>query len=81
MFDLIEKSLLVYGPLGATCAVSMLISLKLYKDLAAERKACREEMHALEERYITKADTWMTQYHELQKRMTDLIEAIGKKRG
>jgi hypothetical protein len=81
VFEIAAKVLLVYGPLGAVCVISMLMTTKLYRDLIAERKAHSEEMRAFQERYITKADTWMSQYHELQKRMADLVEAMSKRRG
>ncbi len=72
----ISKALLVYGPLGIIALVSMYIAVRMYRDLIAERKSHAEDMHAFQDRYITKAESWMQQYYELQKRMTDLVEAM-----
>ncbi len=77
----LSKVLLVYGPLGILALVATAIAVRLYRDLVAERKTHAEDMRAFQDRYITKAESWMSQYYELQKRMTDLVEALTSKRG
>jgi len=77
----LAKSFLDYGAFGITTLVALLMTMRMYRDREVERKQNREEMHALEERYITKADTWMKQYYELQSRMTDLVETLSKAAG
>ena len=72
----ISKALLVYGPLGILALVATAIAVRMYRDLVAERKSHADDMHAFQDRYITKAESWMQQYYELQKRMTDLVEAM-----
>jgi len=76
----LAKAFVDYGALGIVALVSLAMTMKLYRDNVAERKTNREEMHTLEERYITKADTWMEKYHQHQESMNRLLEALSKRR-
>jgi hypothetical protein len=56
------------------------------KQLAEERAACEKErgerlaeMRLLEERYVTKAETWMNQYQEFSKAATAVVDAAMKR--
>lgn len=78
MLDEIAKALLVYGPLGIISLVSMLTTLKLYRDLTAERERNRKTEDALVERFVSKAESWTTRYHELAESQVALMERIEK---
>lgn len=80
MTETVSKLLIVYGPLGVMALVAMLIAVRLYRDLQSERKEHTEEMKTMQDRYITKADTWMSKYQELYEKTIDLIDAIEKRR-
>lgn len=41
----------------------------------------KEEMHALEERYITKAETWMQKYHDIAAELSAVADTLARKRG
>ena len=88
----IVKVLLQSGLLGAVTLIALLAARKLYLDLANSRKAFDEridklhtehkaEMKALEERYITKAETWMQQYHDLAKTLAEIADAQERRYG
>ena len=80
MSESVSKLLIVYGPLGVMALVAMLIAVRLYRDLHTERKEHAEEMKTIQERYITKAETWMGKYQELYEKTIDLMEAVEKRR-
>lgn len=75
----ITSALLVYGPLGIMTLVSMLVAAKLYRDRETERAAHRAELEKLQERHVTKAETWMGQYQELAKSLNTVLESISKR--
>lgn len=75
----VAKALLVYGPLGIFCVISLATSIKLYRDLQSERRTHAAEIHELQDRYIAKAETWMEKYHELAKSLNDVLESIAKR--
>jgi len=86
----IASVLLVYGPLGVICILSLLFAWKKDRDLAKERvafqnriddqsKAHHEELQTLQERFITKAETWMSKYGELATSMTAVLESFERK--
>lgn len=83
----IAKSLLVYGPLGVICVISLYVVCKLYRDSQADRVAFSsklellmanhaKEISELQERYINKAETWMEKYHELVKSLDAVLQSI-----
>jgi len=86
----ISNAFLVYGPLGLVALVSLLATIRFYRDKEAEAKAhaatlaCEREQHALEmramqDRYITKAETWMEKNHELASSINQVLESISKR--
>lgn len=86
------KQLASYGLLGVVSALSIAIAVSKDRQLTKERlqymekleakdKAHADEMHALEERYITKAETWMAKYHELMGSMNEVMEQLTKRVG
>ena len=86
----ISNAFLVYGPLGLVALVSLLATVRFYRDketaaknhaatLATERDAHAKEMRAMEERYIAKAETWMERHHELAASINQVLESISKR--
>lgn len=86
----ISNAFLVYGPLGLVALVSLLAAYRFYLDkekankehaetLAAERDQHAQEMRAMEDRYITKAETWMEKNHELAASINQVLESISKR--
>jgi len=86
----LAESLLVYGPLGVISCASLFIAVFKDRQLTKERQEFlakleelnhkhQEEMQSLEERYITKAETWMTKYHEISVAQASVLEALTKK--
>jgi hypothetical protein len=86
----ISNAFLVYGPLGLIALVALLAAIRFYRDkekaaethaeiLAAERDRHAKEMRALEDRYITKAETWMEKNHELAASINQVLESISKR--
>jgi hypothetical protein len=78
MLDKIAAGLLVYGPLGIIALVSMLTTLRLYRDLSVERERNRAAENALVERFVAKAESWTTRYHELAEAQVVLMERVEK---
>lgn len=72
--------LVVYGPLGIGALVEGFVIAKLYKDLKAERAERAAERKAYEDRYLTKAETWMEKHAELQKATAAALESGLKRR-
>lgn len=90
--EAVTSTLLVYGPLGVITLLAIFVAVQKDRELTKDRKsfldkqeclakAHKEEMHSLEERYVTKAESWMQQYHELAHSMNAVAEALSKKRG
>ena len=75
MLDKIAEGLLVYGPLGIIALVSMITTLRLYRDLTVERDRNRASEAALVERFVSKAESWTTRYHELAESLDTSIQA------
>lgn len=86
------KAIASYGLLGVFCALFGFIAFSKDKQLAKERLEYLEkleaaaathkaEMHALEERYVTKSETWMGKYHELMSSMNEVMEQLTKRVG
>lgn len=86
------KQLASYGLLGVVSALFGAWALSKDRQLTKERlqymekleaqaAAHKAEMHALEERYITKAETWMTKHHELMASMNDVMDRLEKRLG
>jgi hypothetical protein len=65
----VVKQLLGYGVLGIVALVEGIVIARLYRDL-----------RTMEERHQTKAENWITHYHEHHKRISDLLESISKRR-
>ena len=78
MLDKIAAGLLVYGPLGIIALVSMITTLRMYRDLATERERNRAAESALVERFVSKAESWTTRYHELAEAQVVLMERVEK---
>lgn len=87
----ILKTLLVYGPLGAFCVLALTGYLqkdramtKMQKDFLDKQealmKAHKDEMAQMQERYITKAETWMEKYRERSESLQNLTEALSKRK-
>jgi hypothetical protein len=79
MADQIAAGLLVYGPLGIISLISLMAAWKLYRDREADRARYVEAQKEWEARYVTKAETWMMQYHELAKSMNAVVEALNRR--
>jgi hypothetical protein len=88
--EAVSNIFLVHGPLGVMALVAGWIAWRMYKDNAKLREDHNErlvkltedhknEMKALEERYITKAETWMAQYHELARAQTSVMDSIERR--
>ncbi len=75
MLDKIAAGLLVYGPLGIIALVAMITTLRLYRDLTAERDRGRLAENALVERFVSKAESWTTRYHELAESLDKSLQA------
>ncbi len=71
----LSASLTVYGPLGILALLATLSTWKLYRDRERERKKHREEMTAIEDKYISKAEDWMAKYAEFAKVATQVVDA------
>lgn len=83
----LADALLVYGPLGIICILALMSAIFKDRQLTAERSEFLKkqdtvnaqhnvEMQALEERYITKAETWMAKYHDLATSQDSTIKAL-----
>lgn len=90
MPEAVSNIFLVHGPLGVMAMVAGWIAWRMYKDngklrdeqketLAKLHEDHKNEMKALEERYITKAETWMAQYHELARAQTSVMDSIERR--
>lgn len=90
MPEAVSNIFLVYGPLGAMALIAGWIAWRIYRDNAQLREEHKNtimkltedhkhEMKALEERYITKAETWMAQYHELARAQTSVMDSIERR--
>lgn len=77
--DQIASALLTYGPLGIISLVSLLTAWKFYNDREADRVRHVQAQKEWEERYVSKAETWMLQYHELAKSMNAVVEALNRR--
>lgn len=69
------EALTVYGPLGLFALAASWSTVSLYRDRERERKRHREEMSALEDKYISKAEDWMTKYAEFSRVATQVVDA------
>lgn len=86
-FEEIAKQLLAYGPLGLFTLIALFVAWRKDKELTDERKehqkrmdekdkAHQLEMNVLEEKYVSKAETWMAKYHELSTAQNETIEEL-----
>lgn len=75
LLDKIADGLLVYGPLGIISLVAMVTTLRLYRDLFVERDRNRAAEAALVERFVSKAESWTTRYHELAEAQVKSLES------
>jgi hypothetical protein len=86
------KGLSEYGAIGLVSVVSLGWAWRLYRDMKTTQAESRKEVHALQtehrqemealrERYITKAETWMSKYHELSKAQNEVLDAIERRYG
>ena len=83
----IASAILVYGPLGVIAFLALAVALQKDRELTKERKEFldkqeslmaqnAQEMQELEERIVTKAETWMNKYHELATSQNATITAL-----
>lgn len=83
----IANAILVYGPLGVIAFLAIIVAVQKDRELTKERNSFlskqeelmanhQKEMQALEERYVTKAETWMNKYHELAMSQNSTIGAL-----
>ena len=84
----LSTTLKVYGPLGILALLTTFAAIKLYRDrdrdrqaFEAERKEWDKEMRTLEERYVTKAETWMSKYAEFSQAATQVVDATIRRFG
>lgn len=79
MTDTVLNAFLVHGPLGLIALLATLVAVKLYRDLQAERLKRDEERLALEQRYITKVESFIEKNHELVKSSVALADAMQRR--
>jgi hypothetical protein len=83
----VANAFLVYGPLGVVALLAIMFAIQKDRTLTKEREGFLKKMeelqtqhaaetHALEERYVTKAETWMNKYHELATSQNATIGAL-----
>lgn len=83
----IASALLIYGPLGIMCLLFIIIAIRKDMQLTKERERHdktileltdkhKVEMHALEERYVTKAETWVAKHQELATSQDETIKSL-----
>ena len=86
----IAPKLLEYGLLGAITLGSLWVAAKMYKRgdsireetqqrLEEKDKEHAAEMQALQERYITKSESWMQQYHEQARAQTEVLQSMERR--
>jgi len=81
MNEKVVDFLLTQGLLGIIALILMWVVLRLYSDREKERAAHKLELRNFEDRYISKAETWMEKYHELAKSLNTVLESITRRRG
>lgn len=80
----------VHGPLGAIAVLAMWWAFRKDREANAirdskdvELKALHDqykaEQKALQDRYVEKAESWMNQYHGLNREQTAVIAALEKR--
>jgi hypothetical protein len=90
--DEIVKAFLENGLFGVVAALAISFGWRMYRDRIASEKASQEridkltkdhqlEMQALEQRYITKAETWMQQFHDLARSGFEVADAVERRYG
>ncbi len=83
---------LEHGLLGIVTLIALWFAFKkdrenvaLHKDHAAATDAMNKEhkleVTAIQERYITKAETWMAKYHEMASSQVDVLSALERRWG
>lgn len=83
----VASALLVYGPLGVMAVLFIIIAIRKDMQLTKEREKHdatileitekhRAELHALEERYITKSEGWVTKHQELSSSQDETIKSL-----
>jgi Tfp pilus assembly protein PilN len=83
----IASAILVYGPLGVIAFLAIMVAVRKDMELTKERQAFltkqeelmskhQVELQSLEERFISKSETWMTKYHELATSQNATITAL-----
>lgn len=75
----LSDQLLVNGPLGLVCLILLYAVRHLYKALENERAQHREEIKALMERHIGKAETWVEKGHELANSLNSVLTSLAKR--
>ena len=77
----LKEFLLTQGILGAVALILMWVVVRLYNEREKERGLHQAELKACEERYLSKAETWMEKYHELAKSLNTVLESITRRSG
>ena len=77
--DELTAAFTIYGPLGLMALASSLACIRLYRDRERDRKKHREEMGALEDKYIAKAEDWMAKYAEFSRVATQVVDAFARR--
>lgn len=86
-FDAILDLLKIYGPLGIICCLALWFAwkkdqalqkyqLEQLKELRDQDERHKKEMLSLEERYISKAETWMNKHYELNEGLKAVVEGL-----
>lgn len=79
MTETVIKALVSYGALGVTTILAVAGMIRLYRDNQSLRDQHEKERRSWEERYIAKAETMMTKYHEFAESANSVIGALTKR--
>lgn len=75
MLDEAAKALISYGALGVVALAAIAAAVYLYRDAKAERERNRAAEAALVDRFVAKAESWTTRYHELAESQVKSLDA------
>lgn len=88
--DEVAGKLIVYGPLGIITLLMIIVTIQLYRDreadrkahtaqLAAERAEHTAQMKVMEDKYVTKAESWMQKYHDLADAQNKVLDSLTRR--
>jgi hypothetical protein len=72
---------LQYGALGAVAVFGILWAMRKDREVTRQREQHQEEMRAVLERYVAKAESWSEKYYELTRELRDLVKALRSANG